>query len=79
MNEELDESEITEARRLLGDVVHDTIQRSEVATLLRSRISFTGCARRREMLNRFHERITQTVEERKGTFRKMFEKAFGGG
>ena len=49
--------EIEEAQELLGDKVHNMISRSEIATLVKKVVKTTGCARRREKLNRFHERL----------------------
>lgn len=51
------DEERTEARRLLGDVVGDTIERSEIATLVRKVIPTTGCARRRRALNDLHRKL----------------------
>lgn len=60
--EQLSEDELSEAKELLGDKVHNTIQRSEVAALLRKHLKFTGCAGRRRRMNALHERMIKQKE-----------------
>lgn len=53
----LTKQEENEARRLLGDVVADAMDRSGVAALVAKAIPNCGCKRRQEALNNLHKRL----------------------
>ena len=48
----------TEAKRLLGDVIGDTLDRVGIAALVKKAIPGCNCSGRRKALNNLHKRLT---------------------